>query len=79
MRKTIPALLLVLCCAGCQSFMVRQADDPDSWRNVGEEIPPACVLGKTYDKAEQLKPTTRAGQVMTGLQWLWSIGSEIAK
>ena len=46
--------------------------------SVGEEVPPAEVLGRTYDKAEQLQPTTKFGQVSTGLQWLWSIlGSQL--
>jgi hypothetical protein len=79
--------MALLSLAGCQSEgktkekppVVRAEEVSEPYcSTVGNEVPPAEVLGKTYDKAEQLKPTTKLGQAATGIQWLWSIlGSQL--
>jgi len=53
-----------------------EPEDPPYYCTVGEEIPLACVRGKTYNRGE-IKPTTKIGQIATGLQWLWNIISGI--
>jgi len=87
MRKALALAAMVSLLAGCVATEPRPRsggrEEPPVVAQaercaVGEEVPPAEILGRTYDKAEQLQPTTRFGQVSTGLQWLWSIlGSQL--
>lgn len=47
------------------------------YRMVGEEIPPLCIQGRTYDMAKQLEPIkARINQVAYLLQYGWTILSD---
>jgi hypothetical protein len=72
--KKLGALILLLSLSGCIS-----TEDFDYYGHVGEEIPPVCIRGKTYDKAESLKPATKRSQWSTAAQWFWSIIGEVLK
>ena len=86
MRKLFSAvaLSLLLATAGCDSIQQaihddtpRLAQEPTPprrayYETVGEEVPPDVVLGTTYNRGE-IKPTTKWGQISTGVQWFWSV------
>ena len=82
--KFLPVLVLIL--SGCSSSKAN-ANAPTKdycraehyYQTIGTEIPLNEVLGNTYDKAEQLSPQTKTGQIMTGLQWLFGIVGPCAK
>jgi len=71
--KKIMIVLVLLCLSGCATSQHR--DEPPYWSQVGEEIPPAEVLGRLPPE-RSLKIETKAGQAFQLLQWLWGIGSQ---
>jgi hypothetical protein len=79
-------LSLLLTTTGCESGLIQQilsdstprlVQEPEpprqaQYQTIGEEVPPACILGTTYNRGE-IKPTSKYGQISTGLQWIWGI------
>jgi hypothetical protein len=80
--KLLPMFIIVIALSGC-SFYDSNADDVgmtavEYSRNVGEEVPPLCIRGITYNRAESLETETNWKQhLSTGVQFVWKIISEV--
>ena len=81
MRKILAAMAMLLVLAGCSPDTRPRAENdvpgyvanrPSIYATVGEEVPPANILGSTYNRGE-VKEDTKWGQFSTGAQWLWGI------